>query len=294
VIDGSDLAGLGVALCAAACFDGATAFQAIEARQLRSHGMRPTLLTRLARRPRWLAATGLAIAGWPLQLVALSLAPLTLVQPTLALGIVVLLALGSRLLGERVGRREVLATLAIVAGVAGIALSAPPNSDDYSTGLDLWIVLGALAAAAALPYIAGRSSPRAGGLLVLGAGAAFAASAFVSKLLVDELSAGRIGVAAAWAAATVLAATVGLLGEMSGLQRRAAARVAPPIFVIETVVPVLCAPLLTGEDWTGTPLGGAVIAVSLAAVAGGGAALGGSRAVGTMVAASQAPGPHHR
>jgi drug/metabolite transporter (DMT)-like permease len=292
VIDGSHLAGLAIAACAAACFDGATAFQAIEARQLKSHTMRPSLIARLARRPRWLAATALAMAGWPLQLVALSLAPLTLVQPTLALGIVLLLALGAKLLGEKVGRREVAAAVAIAAGVAGIALSAPPNSDTYTTGPQLWVVLGGLTVLAGLPYVVGRSSERVGGLLVIGAGSAFAASAFMSKLLVDELSAGRIGRAFAWAGAAAAAASLGLLGEMSGLQHRAAARVAPPIFVIETVVPVLCAPFLTGEDWSGTPLGGGVIVASLFLVAAGGMVLGHSRAVETMVSSKQVPTPH--
>ena len=292
MIEGSDLAGLGFAACAAACFDGATAFQAIEARQLKDHTMRPSLIARLARRPRWLAATTLAMAGWPLQLLALSLAPITLVQPTLALGIVLLLALGSKLLGERVGRAQVAAVVAIAVGVAGIALSAPPNSDEYTTGPKLWIVLGILMALAALPYLAGRSHRRVGGLLVIGAGSAFAASAFISKLLVDELSTGHIGRAIAWGAAAATAAGLGLLGEMSGLQRREAARVAPPIFVIETVVPVLCAPFLTGEDWTDTPLGGGVIVASLVLVAAGGAALGRSRAVETMVASKQVPTPH--
>jgi drug/metabolite transporter (DMT)-like permease len=292
VIDGSHLAGLGLAACAAACFDGATAFQAIEARQLKAHAMRPSLIGKLAQRPRWLAATALAMAGWPLQLFALSLAPITLVQPTLALGIVLLLALGSKLLGERVGSREVVAALAIAAGVAGIALSAPPNSDTYTTGARLWIVLGGLAALAALPYVAGRSHRRVGGLLVIGAGSAFAASAFISKLLVDELAAGSIGRAVAWGAAAAAAAGLGLLGEMSGLQQRAAARVAPPIFVIETVVPVFCAPFLTGEDWGGTPLGGAVIVAALVLVAAGGAALGRTHAVETMVGSKQVPTPH--
>ena len=289
MIDGSNLAGLGLAACAAGCFDGATVFQAIEARSLKGHSMRFSLLARLVRRPRWLAAVALAAAGWPLQLLALSLAPLTLVQPTFALGILLLLALGSRILGERVQKAQVVAAVAIIVGVAGIALSAPQNSDDYTTGPALWIVLGALAAIALLPYAAGRASPRTAALLVIGAGAAFSASSIMSKLLVDELSRGRIGVALAWAAGAAGGAIVGLLGEMSGLQRRAAARVAPPIFVIETLVPVLFAPLITGEDWNTTPLKGATIVVSLLVVAAGGATIGRTRVVGELVASAETP-----
>jgi len=56
--------------------------------------------------------------------------------------------------------------------------------------------------------------------------------------------------------------------------------------VISTVVPVLFAPFLTGERWGHTPLGGVVIVVSLFAVALGGAMLGQSKAVGTLMTAS--------
>ncbi|HKP88440.1 MAG TPA: hypothetical protein VJT75_00550 [Thermoleophilaceae bacterium] len=289
MIDGSNLAGLGFAACAAACFDGATVFQAMEARQLKGDSMQLSLLAKLIRRPRWVAAWALSAAGWPLQLLALSLAPLTLVQPTFALGILLLLALGSRVLGERVGRAQLVAAGAIIAGVAGIALAAPENSDEYTTGPALWIALGVLAAVAFSPYLAGRLSVRAAGLLVIGAGAAFSASSVMSKLLVDELAADRVGLALAWAAGAGGAAVLGLLSEMSGLQRRAAARVAPPIFVVETVVPVLLAPLVTGEDWGSTPLGGAVIVGSLLVVAAGGAVIGRTRVVGDIVASAEKP-----
>jgi drug/metabolite transporter (DMT)-like permease len=289
VIESSNLAGLCLAACAAACFDGATVFQAIEARQEKGHSMRLSLFARLMRRPRWLAAVGLAGLGWPLQLLALSFAPLTLVQPTFALGILLLLALGSRILGERVGPLQLAAALAIVAGVVGIALAAPGNSDEYTTGPALWIALGVLNAVAVAPYLVGRRGARVAGLLVIGAGAAFSASSIMSKLLVDELVGGRIAVALPWAAGAAAGALIGLLSETSALQLRAAARTGPPIFVIETIVPVLLAPLVTGEDWGGTPLGGAVIVVSLLVVAAGGAAIGRTHVVGEMVAATETP-----
>lgn len=287
MIDGSDLIGLAAALVAAACFDGAVVFQALEAREIpTSGGMRLSMLPQLFRRPRWLAATGLAALGWPFQLVALSLASLTLVQPTLSLGLVLLLILGARTLHERIGTREAVATAAIVAGVVGITLSAPKNTDAYSGDWKLVAVLGVLAVAAAIPYLLGGEARRASGLLVMSAGAAIAASAFMSKLITDELAAHKWAAALAWAAATAVAAGGGLLSEMSALQRRPASRVAPPIFVISTVVPVLCAPFLTGESWGHTPLGGAVIVASLAVIAAGGFALGQSKAVGTLVGAS--------
>ena len=289
MIGGSELLGLGSASVAAACFDGAVVFQALEARAIpvaRGTRAHVSMLGKLVRNPRWLLATGLAALGWPFQLLAFSLAPLTLVQPTLSLGLVLLLVMGSRMLGERIGRREAAATAAIVAGVVGITLSAPKNTDAYNGDWRLVVVLVALAAIAVVPY-ALRGRLRAGGLPVASAGAAISASALTSKLITDDLATSAWLGALGWATVTGAFALVGLLSEMSALQRRAAARVAPPIFVISTVVPVVCAPFLTGEKWGRTPLGGGVIGIALVAVAAGGTALGKSRAVGAVVGASR-------
>src|SRR5947208_5253675 len=95
------------------------ALQAIEARRVSErHGLRLSLLTRLLRRSRWLAGLALNAAGFGLQEVALLLIPLTIVLPTLAAGLLLLLAIGRRMLREPVGRREFAAVAAIVLGVA--------------------------------------------------------------------------------------------------------------------------------------------------------------------------------
>src|SRR5436305_8055353 len=123
------LGGVASAAVAAACFDGGLAVQALDAREVpKEHGLHPQLLARLIRRPRWLAATALAFTGWPFHLLALSLAPLSLVQPTLALGLVLLLFLGHRVLGERVGRAEIAAVTGIVGALAVLAWAAPPET----------------------------------------------------------------------------------------------------------------------------------------------------------------------
>ena len=89
------------------------------------HGLRTSLIARLLRRPRWLAGTALGLLGWPLQAVALLLAPLTVVQPGLAFGLILLLAVGARTLREPVGARDVAAVVAIVAGVAALFALGP-------------------------------------------------------------------------------------------------------------------------------------------------------------------------
>ena len=128
---GGELAGgIVLAAAAAACFDGAVALQAIETRSVDAApgAVGRTLVAGLVRRPRWWAATGLALLGWPFQIAALAIAPLAVVQPTLALGLVLLLYLGARLLHEPAGRRELGAVGAIAAGVGLLAWAAPEPS----------------------------------------------------------------------------------------------------------------------------------------------------------------------
>src|SRR3954470_21149361 len=90
------LGGIVLAAGAAACFDGAVALQAVEARAVGERTVGAGLLRSLIARPRWLAATALGVAGWPLQVAALSLTPLTVVQPALALGLGLVLGVGRR------------------------------------------------------------------------------------------------------------------------------------------------------------------------------------------------------
>ncbi len=87
---------------------------------------------------RWLLGTGLSILGFPLQVLALPLAPLVVVQPALAAGLLVLMFLAQRMLGEHAGRYEYMAMGAIVIGVLGAALSAPPRRDYCSLLMSIY------------------------------------------------------------------------------------------------------------------------------------------------------------
>src|SRR4051812_13585336 len=96
--------GLVAAVLAAACYECGYVLQALEAKAAPAKlALRASLLGRLASRRRWLTGTALSLAGAGLQITALALAPVTLVQPVLALGVLGLLALARVRLGERVG-----------------------------------------------------------------------------------------------------------------------------------------------------------------------------------------------
>jgi drug/metabolite transporter (DMT)-like permease len=295
--------GIVAAVGASLLYNASIALQALEARKVgHEHSLKPSLIGKLVRNRRWLGATALGLVGWPLEIVALLLAPLTVVQPCLASGLILLLWLGVTRLGERPGRREVGAVAAIVAGVAGVALAAPQRTTDHAGTGAIALSLALVAIPVLAPYALRarfRHSPHQGGvkvrwadgigvLMVLGAGCGYAWTAIASKLLTDELAAGALLVAIAWLATAALSEGLALLSEMSALQRRPATHVAPMMFAVQVLVPVLLAPLIFGESWGDTPLGGAALVASMAVAVVGTVLLAGSNAVGAVISAAHA------
>ena len=139
------LTGILLTLAAVACFEASYVLQTLEVRAVAAmpHASFGALRG-LAARPVWLAAIVLGLAGFGLQVLALRHVPLSLAQPLLAVGLLGLLAFSATVLGEHVGRREIGAVFAIIAGVTAIALADPQRGDDAAPGLAFLIVAGAL------------------------------------------------------------------------------------------------------------------------------------------------------
>src|ERR1700694_1368085 len=99
--------GIVAAVAASSLYSLGIALQAADAKQApHAAHLRISLLRGLFTRSRWLLGTGLSVLGWPLQILALMLAPRVVVQPALAAGLVFLLFLAQRMLGEHAGRAE--------------------------------------------------------------------------------------------------------------------------------------------------------------------------------------------
>jgi hypothetical protein len=263
--------GIMAAIGASVLYSLGIALQATAAKQTKHHEyLRLGLIRELIGRSRWLFGTGLSLLGWPLQLLALSLAPLVVVQPALAAGLLVLLIVGERMLGEHAGRREHLAVGAILIGVLGAALCAPPHTNAQASDDVLALVLGLLGIASLLPYIMLRLARRPPAMVtIVGAGLAYGWTGVATKLAADNLHYGLLWVAAAWGLSTAAASVIAALSEMSALQSRPAIQVAPVVFVVQMAIPVALAPLLLGEHFTDTPFGGVPLAVSLAVLMAG-------------------------
>ena len=83
--------------------------------------------------------------------------------------------------------------------------------------------------------------PAVGWAFIFAAGCGYAASGLGTKLMTEA--------SFVWAIPTAAVAGIALLGEMAALQRQGASRVAAGAFALQTAVPVLLAPTVTGEHW---------------------------------------------
>jgi drug/metabolite transporter (DMT)-like permease len=265
------LTGILLALTAAACFECSYVLQAIEVRAVPEMARASVgALRQLAARPVWLASIALSLGGFALQILALTTAPLSLVQPLLATGLLGLLAFSATVLGEPVGRREIGAVAAIVAGVALIAVADPQRADGATPGLAFVLVMVALALVAASAFALRR--PGAAGLLA----AAIAADALAALAAAQAaLALPDLPPVAGWCALAAGGGVAAVAAESAVLQRRGAARVAPTVLAGQVALPVALAPLVIGERWGSS----VVLVCGLALVIAGSALLGSSAGV---------------
>ena len=200
--------------------------------------------------------------------------------------------LGATRLGEKPGRREFVSVAAIVAGIGGVAWAAPARSTDHAGAGAIALALVLVALPVLAPYALRKPFAhrpvRLSLVATVAAGAGYAWTAIASKLLTDELAAGTLLLAALWLATAAGSESLALLSEMSALQRRPATHVAPIMFAVQVLVPVVLAPLIFDESWAETPAGDAALASFMALAVAGTVLLAGSKAVGALMESAHA------
>ena len=257
---------------------GGSAMQALEARKVpRRESLRAGLLLGLARRPLWLGGTALNIVAFGVQVVALGLASLAVVQPTLSLGLVVLVAIAVWKLDEELEVQTLVGIGAIIAGLVGLAFVAPKR-DHLPESVASMATLGATLALIVGLLAAMRVLDRSGGLAAsLAAGLGYAWLSFSGQLIGESFTRHSWGTAALWAVATVVAAVLAVTSEMTALQSWPVSRSKPVVFVLQTLIPAFAAPFFSAHGFGafhGVPFG-----VSLVVVAAGAATVASSGAV---------------
>jgi drug/metabolite transporter (DMT)-like permease len=116
--------------------------------------------------PRWLFAFMVGICGWALYILALGLAPLSLVQAVSAGGLGLLAVLAQRAEGVPLPRREWVGVGLAVVGLVFLSVSLAGGSNDSSSGaweaVAAWFVVSAVVAGLAIGPIAPLLAPGAG------------------------------------------------------------------------------------------------------------------------------------
>lgn len=232
---------------------------------------RPLRSTALLFRSRWYTLGILiALGGWGLHVGALALAPISLVQATIAGGLVMLTAIAEPLFGHKVSRREWIGVGLAATGLAFLAAtldgSAESAHSSYADGT-LALFVATAAGLGLAVCVAGRSGPRSGVLLGVSAGLIWAASDTSIKALSDHLGDGAVAVLASPLALVILVASlVGLLISARSLQ------IGPPVPVIAVtsvaanVTTILAGPIVFGDPMPEDPAGVAVRVLAFALV----------------------------
>jgi drug/metabolite transporter (DMT)-like permease len=278
--------GLIAAAAASVAFNVGVILQAGDARrEPAEEGLRLSLLTHLLRRRRWLAGLALGALGFGLQVVALSLAPFVVVQPVLAAGLLLMLYLGVRMLGERVGRAEVAGVIGITAGIGLLAWGRPAGIETVTSEAAVISVMGAMALVAVIPFaLRGRGRLDSATFVIVASALAYGATNIATKLVSDGIDAGAWTIVAVWLGVTVAIGVVGLTTEMTALQRRPATFVVPVSFAIQTFMPIAFEPIYLTERWSTAALDGVPLIAGLLLIALGAIAVAKTRAVSALVA----------
>lgn len=215
---------------------------------------------------RWLAGFVAMLLGLLLQVIALTLAPVSVVQPILAGGLIALAVAGSSLLGERLNRRHTTALGLIMLAVLAVAGSAQgrirlATHVPGTRFLVLGAVIAVLAALAARSGLGRRDYIPAGGRVSLAglAGTALAAGllyglgalaekAIATRLVRAGLFRGAwssLGTAYPWI--FVVATLAGMLVFQVGLQANPASLMASLTNVTSTGCALVGASVVFGE-----------------------------------------------
>jgi drug/metabolite transporter (DMT)-like permease len=239
--------GVLAALASAVCYGVASVLQAVSARaQPHTRGVDPRLLLRLLGRAPFVAGLLLDVGGFASQFLALRSVPVFLVQAALAASLAVTALVAVPVLGVRLRRREWAAVVAVIAGLAMLAVSAGAEGRYVAGGGVRLALLGCVVLLGAIGFAAGRlHEPVRSAVLGLVAGFSFGVVALAARALTDLSPAHLVRDPASYAA--VGGGLVAFLFYATGLQRGAVTVTTAAVVVGETILPAAVGVLLLGD-----------------------------------------------
>lgn len=215
------------------------------------------MLRTLASAPLWLIGFAMSLFGLGCQVLALSRAPLSVVQPILASGIVVLLLLSHFALKERLGAIEWWGIGAVIAALFLVGVSLDAKAERIGTASSFGRILVVSVPTAALAglsfFAAGRRQRGSAPLYGLAAGLVYGVAGVATKAVsvvveTDGLVRAIPKVLASPDLYLLLGfAAAGLLAFQTGLQRGRASVVVPVSSVMSAAYPIAIGMALFGE-----------------------------------------------
>jgi drug/metabolite transporter (DMT)-like permease len=219
---------------------------------------------------KWFAlGMGIAVVSWGLHVAALSLAPMSVIQVSLAAGVVFIAVMAERWFGFKVGRRQWIGLTLTAAGLALLGLTLPSFHGAHSQFSEVAMIsfeaglfgLGGLLLMG--PRMGGRVEHH-GVMLGAAAGILFGVSDTAIKALTGITGAhGIVGLALSpWLAVAVVASVVAFFASARGLQDGDAV---PVIAVTGTAANI--AGIAGGIIVFGDPMAGSALGVTVQALA---------------------------
>jgi drug/metabolite transporter (DMT)-like permease len=160
-----------------------------------------SLMARLWRSRRWLAAYTVSVAGFGLYAAALSFGTLLIVQPLIVLGLLLALTLSARWRRHPLRKSEWIAAIALCASLAIFLIESAPSGGTDSASVDQWLRVGApilcLGCAAAL-FARYSIGARRAALFAFAAGAFYALTSALTKTFTAHIQHGIPYTAGHW------------------------------------------------------------------------------------------------
>ena len=176
-------------------------------------------------RSKWFAIGMLvALVAWIFHVIAMALAPLSLVQAVISGGLVFLTVLAERFFGFKVGRRQWMGVGFTAIGLSMLAVTLP-----HSSGGNSYSLAGMIAFEAGLLVVGtllvlspklGASHQHHGVLLGVAAGVLFGVSDVAIKALTISIGdVGMMGLVSPWLFSCILASVIAFYASAKGLQK---------------------------------------------------------------------------
>ncbi|MFZ4515290.1 MAG: DMT family transporter [Acidimicrobiia bacterium] len=193
------------------------------AAQPQERALRPSLLVRLIRNPKWLGAFALDWSGYVAEAIALGLATIVIVIPLLQSGLLFALFIEARRTHERLHRPDWIAAVVLCVGLTGFLVTANPSGGIDRPSFAAWLPwLIGLGSAAVVCAIIGRLSGSTVRAVAWGlaAGCLFGMTGPLTKTIVTLLSDGALlTILKSWELYALIAfSIVGMLFNQSAFQ----------------------------------------------------------------------------